>query len=101
MAAVENKPVVAANTSLDHISEPVSAASAERDEEKNRPLDAAASSSPDNGQEKIETNVTTVPAAPAEPAKRKSKVVLTIVAICVCKYRNTLYIVKVLCWPYT
>jgi hypothetical protein len=81
--AAEEKPA-AANTSLDDNSEPVSTASADRDEEKEDVLDAAPSSSPCSGDEKLQTDVDAVSAAPGEPAKLKSTVVLTILAICVC-----------------
>ncbi len=97
MATIEEKPTMAANTSSEDASEPVSMASVEGDEEKDEALNTAPSSAPDNSDQKVDPNAMEVAAAPQQPAKQKSKVVLTMIAICVCKPWHPFTSLKLAC----
>lgn len=82
---MEEKLPAPANGSLAETSAPISSTSAEHDEEKGDTLDSAPSPSPGLRDEKAETHVKAMAAVPEEPAKRKGKTALIMVAICVCK----------------
>lgn len=88
-STMEEKPPPPTNGSLDETSGPTSTTSAERAEEKRVALDTAPASSPDLRNEKAETSVKVAAAPPEEPAKRKGKTALIMIAICVRKVRNT------------
>lgn len=81
---MEEKASPPANESGDGTSGPASTASAERDEKKEDALVPVILSSPGVHDGNAETDVKAVDAAPSEePAKRKGKTALTMVAICV------------------
>jgi hypothetical protein len=82
-STTEKKPPPPATERLGDTSEPASTTSAERDEEKGDTLNTAQPSLPDHRDEKAETDVKTVAAASEQPAKRKGKTALIMVAICV------------------
>jgi len=88
-STMEEKPPPPANERLDDTSGPTSTTSADRDEKKGDTLDTAQSSLPDQRDEKAETDIEVVAAASEQPAKRKGKTALIMLAICVRGVSNT------------
>ncbi len=87
-STTEEMPPPLANGSADETSVPASTAStasAERDEEKGDTLDTTAPLSRSIQDEKAKADVRGVAAVAEEPAKRKSKTALIMLAICVRK----------------
>jgi hypothetical protein len=91
----EKKPPRPANGSLDGPSGPDSTTSGERNGEKGSALDAVPPSSPDIRDDKAEMDVKAVAAAPEEPAKRKGKTALIMIAICVRKVQKSSGILRI------